>query len=71
MNSMEKHIPDTEEYLTEDAKIEALAWRIYDIIFNYNRTQQRTKYKKYHSHREYDYSGSQVEDLFDMLHIDA
>jgi len=71
MNSMEQHIQDTEEYLTEDAKIEAMAWRIYDIIFNYSRTQQNAKSKRYHSHREYGYSGAQVEDLFDMLHLDA
>ena len=72
MNTTHQYSFATEEDLPEEERIEALAWRIYDIIFSNKKTATRQKPKKSHSRSFTDTESShKVEDLFDILHLEA
>ena len=72
MNTTHQYSFATEENLSEEERIEALAWRIYDVIFSNKKAAKRPKPKKSHSRSFSDTESSyKVEDLFDILHLEA
>ncbi len=73
MDSLQQFQHAAEENLSEEARIDAMAWKIYDIIYNKDPAPRRRLSKK-PSPRSFDDSESsrgRVKDLFDTLHLEA
>jgi len=73
MDTLQQVQHSAEEELSEEARIDAMAWKIYDIIYNRDMTPRPTRSRKL-SPRSFDDSETsrgRVKDLYDTLHLEA
>lgn len=75
METQSKYNFSVDDFRSEDARVEALVWRIYDIIYNKNKGNMTSVSRcRKTSSQEVNrsvHSPDQIEDLFDMLHLEA
>ncbi len=74
MNTMQNVDVFAEKGLSEEARIEDMAWKIYDILFRKDGSGTRSTRSRKPSpstHDVYESPKGQVEDLYDMLNLEA
>ncbi len=73
MDTLQQFQHTAEEDFSEEAHIDAMAWKIYDIIYNRDPAPRPARSRK-PSPRSFDdveSSRGRVKDLFDTLHLEA